>query len=309
MQILKMKTIGSLLLFLLSPLLCAQENAENSDKVWTLEECINYAWENNLNIRGSQLDQLNNEITLKQSKFDLLPNLSAGGSVGKSFGRTIDPVSNSFVSRDFLSGGISANSNVTVYQGGRLRNTIKRNELNLQAGQYDVQKSQNDVALDVASRYLTVLLNAEQLENSKYQLEVTQAQLEQTLILVEAGSLPYSNQLDLESQVASNEVQVVNAENNYTISLLNLKQSMQMPAELTLNIEQPDIDISGLSLTGIMNVNDVFEIAQETMPEVKSSKLVIESRGIEEKIAKAAFLPTLSVSGSLTTNYLTNPGN
>ncbi len=303
MQILKMKTIGSLLLFLLSPLLCAQENAENSDKVWTLEECINYAWENNLNIRGSQLDQLNNEITLKQSKFDLLPNLSAGGSVGKSFGRTIDPVSNSFVSRDFLSGGISANSNVTVYQGGRLRNTIKRNELNLQAGQYDVQKSQNDVALDVASRYLTVLLNAEQLENSKYQLEVTQAQLEQTLILVEAGSLPYSNQLDLESQVASNEVQVVNAENNYTISLLNLKQSMQMPAELTLNIEQPDIDISGLSLTGIMNVNDVFEIAQETMPEVKSSKLVIESRGIEEKIAKAAFLPTLSVSGSLTTNY------
>lgn len=303
MQILKMKTIGSILLFLWIPVLWAQDDTANADKVWTLEECIDYAWENNLNIRSSQLDQLTNEITLKQSKFDLLPNLSAGGSVGKSFGRTIDPVSNSFVSRDFMSGGVSANSNVTLYQGGRLRNTIKRNELNMQSGQYDLEKAQNDVALDVASRYLTVLLNAEQLDNSRYQLEVTQAQLEQTLILVEAGSVPYSNQLDLASQVASNEVQVVNAENNYAISVLNLKQSMQMPADFTLNIAQPDIDVSSLALTGIMKVSEVFEVAQATMPEVKSTQLIIESRGIDEKIAKAAFLPTLSLSGSLTTNY------
>lgn len=298
-----MKTISSIMLFLLAPILWAQDREQATDKIWTLEECIDYAWENNLNIRGSQLDQLNNEITLKQSKFDLLPNLSAGGSVGKSFGRTIDPVSNSFVSRDFVSGGISANSSVTLYQGGRLRNTIERNKLDLEAGQLDLQKVRNDVALDVASRYLTVLLNAEQLENSRYQLEVTSAQLEQTIILVEAGSVPYSNQLDLESQVASNEVQVVNAENSFNISLLNLKQSMQMPAEQQLNIEQPDIDVTSLALTGIKDVDEVYQIAQSTMPEVKSSLLVIDSREIDEKIAKAAFLPTLSVGASLSTNY------
>lgn len=298
-----MKTISSIMLFLFAPILWAQDNEQAADKIWTLEECINYAWENNLNIRGSQLDQLNNEITLKQSKFDLLPNLSAGGSIGKSFGRTIDPVSNSFVSRDFVSGGLSANSNLTIYQGGRLRNTIKRNELNLEAGQLNLQKSQNDVALDVASRYLTVLLNAEQLENSRFQLEVTSAQLEQTVVLVEAGSVPYSNQLDLESQVASNEVQVVNAENNYNIALLNLKQSMQMPAEQQLIIEQPDIDIASVALTGIKDVDEVYQVAQSTMPEIKSSQLVIESREMDEKIAKAAFLPTLSVGASLSTNY------
>ena len=149
-------------------------SGQDSDNNWSLEECINYAWENNLTIRNSQLAQLQNEISLKQSKFARLPNLSAGGSVGKSFGRTIDPVTNSFVSQAFASGGFSANTNVTLYQGGILRNRIEQNELNLEASKFDLQKAKNDIGLTVATNFLNVLLNREQLRipnsNFKFQL-------------------------------------------------------------------------------------------------------------------------------------------
>ncbi len=276
---------------------------QSSKTEWTLEECVSYAWENNLTIRNNQLTQLQNEIAVKQSKFALLPNLSAGGSVGKSFGRTIDPVSNSFVSQDILTSGLSANSNVTVYQGGILQNTIKQNELNLQASEFDLQKAKNDIGLSVATNFLNVLLNREQLENAKFQLEVTKNQLDRTKKLVEAGSLPLTNQLDLESQNASNEVQVVTAENNLSLAMLNLKQSMQMPADQDLNIVAPtDLSVEDVAMT-LETPSKVFDVAVENQPEVKSAELGIKSNGIGEKIARGAFLPSLSISGSISTNY------
>ncbi|OEK01679.1 hypothetical protein BFP97_09195 [Roseivirga sp. 4D4] len=269
---------------------------------WTLEECVSYAWENNLTIRNNQLTQLQNEIAVKQSKFARLPNLSAGGGVGKSFGRTIDPVSNSFISQDILSGSLSANSSVILYQGGTLQNTIRQNELNLQSSEFDLQKAKNDIGLSVATNFLNVLLNREQLENAKFQLEVTENQLARTKKLVEAGSLPLTNQLDLESQNASNEVQVVTAENNLSLAMLNLKQSMQMPADQELNIVAPDLSVDEVEMT-LQTPTQVYEVAVANQPEVKSADLGIKSNDLGEKIARGAFLPTLSLSGSISTNY------
>jgi len=271
-------------------------------ETWSLEECINYAWEHNLTVRNSELNQLGNEINLKQAQWALAPNLNAGGSLGKSFGRTIDPVTNRFVSRDFLSGGISANANVTLYQGGMMRNTIKQNKVDLEASQYDLEKTKNDIGLNVATNYLNVLLNREQLANAEFQLEVTKEQLERTKKLVAAGSLPLSNELDLESQVASNEVSVVNAENNLSISILNLKQSMQMPAHEDLEIEIPDLEVEGVTIA-VTDADEIYSIALTTQPEVRSAELGVESSEIGVKISKSGYLPTLSLGGSLSTNY------
>lgn len=276
--------------------------SSNSAKNWSLEECINYAWENNLTVRTNQLTQLQNEIAVKQSKFALLPNLSAGGGVGKSFGRTIDPVTNSFVSTDFLSGSISANSNVTLYQGGILRNTIRQNELNLEASQFDLEKAKNDIGLSVATNFLNVLLNTEQLENARYQLKVSEEQLERTKKLVDAGSLPLTNQLDLESQKASNEVQVVNAENALNLALLNLKQSMQMPADESLNIVAPELEVDDVKMS-MDTPSRIYDVALQNQPEVKSAELGIRSSDMGVKISRGNFLPSLSLSGSISTNY------
>lgn len=295
---LKNKLIMGLAMLFSISLARGQEN----QTVFSLEECINYAWENNLNVRNNQLTQLSSEIALKQSKFALLPSLGAGGRVGKSFGRSIDPVSNSFISQDFTTGGFSANSTMTVYNGGILKNTIKRNELNLEASEFDLQKAKNDIGLQVATNFLTLLLNQEQLENARYQLEVTNAQLERTKKLVQAGSLPITNQLDLESQLASNEVQVVNAENSVNIALLNLKQSMQMPGETELQIEAPEIEVEDAKLA-MDNPSKIFEIAVDNQPDIKSAELGIQSSDMDVKISKGAFLPSLSINGSISTNY------
>lgn len=290
--------ILGLVLFLNANLARGQE----SKTMYTLEECIAYAWENNLSVRNNQLSQLSNEIALKQSKMALLPSLSAGGSVGKSFGRSIDPVSNSFVSQDFTTGGLSANSSVTLFNGGILRNTIKQNEINLEASEFDLEKAKNDIGLQVATNFLNVLLNREQLENVKYQREITSAQLDRIKKQVLAGALPMTNQLDLESQLASNEVQVVNAENALNLALLNLKQAMQMPADEPFQIASPEVGIESVKLA-MEGPSKIYEVALDNQPEVKSAELGIQSGDMGVRISKGAFLPSLSVSGSISTNY------
>ena len=297
---LKSKIGASLLLLLTTTGLLGQTDPQ--PEIWSLERCINYAWENNLTVRNSELTQLNNEINLKQSKWSLAPNLNAGGSLGKSFGRTVDPVSNRFVSQDFLSGGLSANANITLYQGGILRNTIKQDKVDLEASQYDLEKTKNDIGLSVATNYLNVLLNKEQLSNAQFQLEVTKNQLERTTKMVDAGSVPLTNQLDLESQLASNEVSVVNAENNLSIALLNLKQAMQMPAHDNIDVEVPELAVEDVSLA-TTDSDEIYDIALTTQPEIKSAELNIESSDLGVKISKGQYLPSLSVGGSLSTNY------
>ena len=271
-------------------------------ELWTLEECVNYAWENNLTVRTNELNQRQNEINLKEAKFSRLPDLSGRGSVGQQFGRTINPNTNEFTSNDVIGGSMSLNSSVTLYRGGQILNTIKRNELDLKASEYDLEKAKNDIGLTVATNFLNVLLNREQLSNARFQLQVTQEQLERTKKLVEAGSLPMTNQLDLESQEASNQVQVVNAENNLNLSMLNLKQAMQMPAQESLDIVAPDVEVGQLSSVS-QNPNEIYQIALANQPDIKSADLGIESGALGIKIAKAAFLPNLTLSGSISSNF------
>lgn len=275
---------------------------QTGPRLWTLEECINYAWENNLTIRGNQLNQLQNEITLKESRFSRLPNLNGGGNVGKQFGRTINPQTNEFTNVDVLGGSMSLSTSVVLYRGGQINNTIKQNEVNLKASEQDLLKARNDIGLTVATNFLTVLLNQEQLENAKFQLKTSEEQLERTKKLVNAGSLPLANQLDLESQKATNEVTLINAENNVNLSLLNLKQSMQMPAGEAFQINAPEVEVSSLLMTR-QNPSEIYQIAINNQPDIKSAELGIESSDYGIKLAKAAFYPTVSLNGSISSNF------
>ncbi|MFT6826791.1 MAG: outer membrane protein [Roseivirga sp.] len=272
------------------------------DKSWTLVECVNYAWENNLTVRSSELTQLNNEIALKESQFAMLPNLSGNGNIGKSFGRSIDPSTNSFNSVDFVNGSFSLSSSVTLSNGGIIRNRIKQNELSLDASELDLQKAKNDIGVTVATNFLNVLLNQEQLKNANFQLESTQAQLERTKKLVDAGSLPLTNQLDLESQVATNEVSVINAENALRLAILNLKQSMQMPADETLILAAPEVTVESIGSVD-KKPSEIYEVAKAEQPEIASAQLNVESSDLGVKIAKGFFYPSLSLSGRLSSNF------
>lgn len=272
------------------------------DKPWTLEACIHYARENNLTIRTNRLDQIQNEINLKEARFSRLPNLSADGNGGKQFGRTINPNTNEFTSTDVIGGSMGLSSSVFLFNGGRIINSIKRGKINLKASGYKLEQSKNNVALTVATNFLNVLLNREQLENVRFQLRVTREQLERTKKLVKAGSLPLTNQLDLESQAASNEVRVVNAENTLNLSVLSLKQAMQMPAEENLEIEAPKIEADDVMMIS-QSPGEIYRIALKNQPDVKSADLSVESGELGIKVARAAFLPSISLRGSISSNF------
>lgn len=278
----------------------ASVNAQGT--VYTLEQCIQIAFENNLNVQRGKLDQKSSEINLVQSKMSRLPDLNLGTNYGSNWGRSIDPTSNLFETRKINSAGLSGQSNVTLYSGFQISNTIKQSIIELEAGTKDLQKVKNDVALSVANLYLNVIFNQELKGNAELQLNSSNEQVERTKKLVDAGSLPITNLLNLQAQKATDEVNLVNAENNYDLAVLQLKQALLIPATDSFEIEVPDIQVESLEPTSY-NPNEIFSQAQGNQPEIKSADLRIRSADIGMKISKSAFMPRLTFSGGFRTNY------
>jgi outer membrane protein len=275
---------------------------QDADTVWTLEECIDYVLDENLTIKRSELSVRDYEIQLSQSRADLYPNLNFGGQYNNLWGRSIDPTTNLFSSQRIQSGGVQASSNVTLYGGSQIRNSIKRNKLNLEASTYDLETAKNDAMLNVTLAFLNIILNVELLENATYQLQTTQSQLETTHKQVEVGALPISRELELVAQVESNEVSVINAENELRMSKLRLKQYLLIPANAPFEIDIPELDIDQMEPV-LVSVDEVFRTAETIMPEVKSADLGVESSEIYVKIARGGLDPRLFASGNMYTNY------
>lgn len=271
-------------------------------KKWTVEECVDFAFENNLNVQRSELSMQNEEVSLKQNKLSRIPTLNMNIFNSWRWGRSIDPTTNLFSTQQINSNGASATSQFLVYRGSQLNRTVKQGEKIVQATFYDLEKSKNDVALDVVFGYLQIIFTRELLENSRFQLNTTRAQMEQTDKLVNAGSLPRTNLLNLQSQVASNEVDVISAENNVNIAILQLKQYLQIPAEQEFDIVTPEFDADNYPFVPY-SVGEVYQQAVAAQPEIKSADLRIESAQLGVMIAKSDRFPTVGLQGQYNTNY------
>jgi outer membrane protein len=271
-------------------------------KQWDLEACVNHAYENSLAVQRSQLALKDNEALVKQGKLSRLPTLNMNVFNSWRWGRSIDPTTNLFTTQRINSNGANASSNFLLYQGSRLSRSIKQGEMNVQASMYDLEKAKNDVALDVVFGYLQIIFTRELLENAREQLKTTKTQMDQTAKFVEAGSLPITNLLDLQSQVAGNEVDVINAENDVNLAVLQLKQFLQIPAEEPFDIVTPDFSASNYAFV-TMSVGEVFETAVQTQPEIKSADIQIESAQMGVKIARSDHIPQVGLQGQFFTNY------
>ena len=268
---------------------------------WTLKQCIDYALANSLAIQRSNYNVENSEVDLRQSKFARLPNINANLGYGYSWGRGLDPVSNNFVSQEIRSSNISGNASLPLYNGLTIQNTIKQNQRALAASEYDLAKSKNDLILNVANLFITVVFNKELVENAKYQLASSQQQLDRTRKQVAAGALAKSEELNLDAQVASNEVTVVQQENALAMSILQLKQALLIPASQGLDVEIPQIDPEDLVID--QTRNEIFEIARETLPEMKSAEMRIQSSGFAVKASRGNLYPRLNLTAGVNTNY------
>ncbi len=273
---------------------------ETSEK-WTLKQCIEYALANNLAVQRSNYNVENSEVDLRQAKFSRLPNINGNVGYGYSWGRGLDPVTNNFVSQEIRSSNISGNASLPLYNGLTIHNTIRQNQRELAASEYDLAKAKNDLILNVANLFITVVFNKELVENAKYQLASSEQQLDRTRKQVAAGALPKSEELNLDAQVAGNEVTVVQQENALAMSILQLKQALRIPASQGLDVEVPQIDPEDLVID--QTRNEIFEIARKTLPEIKSAEMRIQSSGFGVKASRGNLYPRLNLTAGINTTY------
>lgn len=269
---------------------------------WTLERCISYAIENNIQLKQSALQVESSKYDKTQSLAQMFPNLNASTGFSTNFGRNIDPGTNQFVNEQVNSNNFSVGSSVTLFNGLRLLNTFKKSQLDLLAAEYDMQGLSNDISMNIATAFMQVMFNEELLYVAQEQVTISAEQLERTSKLVDAGSIPEGNLFDVEAQLASNELQVINAENALSAAVLALKQLLNLPASESFRIKRPEVDIPIDGLGG-KTVGTVYDHALNNWPQIKSRETNLESARKSEKIVFATYTPTLGANASVSTFY------
>lgn len=272
-----------------------------SVKKWTLKECIDYALANNLTIQRTELNVDNSEVDYDQARLSRLPSINGSASYGSSWGRGLDPVTNSFTTQQINSSNLSATGSWLLFNGLRQHNTVNQSRSALGASEQDLSKAKNDLILNVAGLFINVVFNKELLQNARFQLASSQQQLERAKKQVAAGALPKSEELNLDAQVAGNEVTVVQQENALALSILQLKQALRIPASQGFDAEVPQLEPEDLIID--QSRDEIFDIAKQTMPEIRASQLRIRSTRYGVRAAKGSLYPRLSLNGQISTNY------
>jgi len=280
---------------IISPSLYAQ-------KTWSLEDCIMYAFENNIQIKQQKLNSEIYKNDLFQLKANLFPDLNAGASASQSFGRGLDASTYEFSNQQIKSSSFSINSSVTLFNGLQQYNTIQQNKFNLLASIQETEKLKNDISLMIAGAYLQILMDMELLAVAENQLGITKLQVDRTSKLVEAGSLAKGSLLEIQSQAASEELMVINSQNALDISYLTLTQFLDLDSTGGFSIEVPELGaIVDRPIT--MSIGNIFDEARSTLPQVKSAEFQLESAKKNLDIARGARSPRLTLSGSYGSYY------
>lgn len=276
--------------------------AQTNEK-WSLEKCIEYAVKNNLAVKQAQLTGQIAKNESLQSKLNLLPQIDANVSYNFNFGNSLNPVSFQFVESNSQSGSANLQASLPLFTGLQQIHNIQRTKYELLASQFDYQAAQNNVALNVSSAFLQAVLNKEILNVLGKQKLLTEAQKQNIEARVKAGMLPENTLLDIEAQYARDEANIVNARGLYNISVLTLKQLLQLPSSEAFELDIPDIDMQTLAGVGGITSESVFEFAVRNQPTIKSAEARIKSADASRKMAMGNFSPTLSAFTSLSTGY------
>ncbi len=271
-------------------------------KVWNLRECIDRAWQENIQLKLTISNNSLNSINEYQSKAALYPNLNGSASQGFNFGRSLDPSTYQYVNESVRSNNFGLNSNVVLFNGFQYRNTIKKYGLDVDAGKQQIEKTKNDIALNVAGAYLQILLAQEQLAVAQSQVAAAQINVDKTKIMVDVGKLAEANLYQLKSQLAGYKSQEITAENQIALAKLTLEQLMELPASDDFTIEIPVLN--GIPLIDTSSTTDqIYKVALGNQPQIKGADLQVQSAAMSYNISKGAYLPKLTLGGSLTSSY------
>lgn len=273
-----------------------------AQEVITIQQAVDNALNNNLQIKQAAFGAALSNETLIQSKNALLPSVNGSTNFNKNFGRSIDPSTNQFISQQFTSANGNLNASADIFQGFQKINQIRQNKLLLAADQTNVEKIKNDLILQVVTAYMQILYNKDLLAASQQQLEVAKQTLKREQALLEVGNKTLADVSQAKSQVATAELNTTNAQNTLSISYLTLNQLMEKQPENRFEVQAPVV-AENYSLQSSYDINAIFATAVTSFPDIKLASLRTQAalRGIS--VAKSSYYPTLSIGGGLGTNY------
>jgi outer membrane protein len=298
--------------FLLSVAMIVFINAYPQKK-WSLEECINYAYENNLQIKRQELNVDYNKNNFNQSKFSTLPNLNGQWTHSFSSGKTIDNSKEipRYVNENYWSGNMGVNSNLNIFSGLTILNDIKQKKYKFLQSQSDLEKTKNDIAMNLTLGYLNILFAKEQVDVAKNKLEVTSLQAERTRKLMEVGNVAQGEYFAIKAQESNDKLALVNQLNALDIAYLDMTQYLDLDSAEGFDIVVPE-NLEVELLTPPQSVENIYGKALENMPQIRSAELELKSA--EKDLAKAwgQVSPSIGINGGLYTYYsalATDPTN
>ncbi len=267
----------------------------------TLKQCVEAAISNNLQVRQSDLQVQTGQVNLRQSRANLLPDLSSSINHGINQGRSIDPFTNGYINQQVKVANYGLSSGIILFNGFQLRNLIKQNKLSYEADKMDLQQTKDNVTLNVILAYVQILNNEEQLEQSKSQAQLSRRQVERLIIMNESGAIAPAELYDLKGQLASDELAIINNKNALNSAKLLLAQLMNVSYNSNLEVEKVIADT--LTLRDNNDPAALYDISVKQLAIVKAAELRKQSALKGVRVAKGYYFPTMYLGGNLYTNY------
>ncbi len=281
---------------------CGQLANAQQNNVLTLQQCIDVAIKNNLNVKQSGLTMEQDRINFNQAKENLLPSINGSVSHNISQGRSINPVTNTYANQSLTSDNYGLSGGITLFNGLALQNNIKQASLYYQAGKMDYLQAKNVVTINIITNYLQILDNEEILAQAISQQQVAQQTVERSEILEKSGANKTPVDLyNFRGTLASSKVAVVNYRNSLEASKLNLYNLMNIP--FNRNAELQPLNAEEMKGQYGVGVDDIYNAALQQLPVIKAATLRRESAQQAVKVARGLLLPYLSLSANLGTNY------
>lgn len=276
--------------------------AQDSLKVWTLGECLDYALENNIQLRQSRNDYLSGIEDTEEAKAALFPSLSASATQGY----TNYPSSNA-TDRNSYTGTYGLNAGMTLYEGGKLRTAVKQQQVQNRIDALAVEESANDIRVAIVQAYMQCLYAAESVTVNRSTAEASKARRDRAEAMWQAGSISKVDFAQLESQYVSDEYQVVVARTSLDNYKLQLKQLLELDITEEMNLAAPAIQESEV-LSALPAKAEIYATALDAMPEIKRGELGVESAELGIKQARAGFFPSVSLSAGIGTGHMSGGG-
>lgn len=272
-----------------------------AQEAWSLQQCIDYALENNVNLKMTALNQDFAQNTLLQTKMDIYtPLVNAGVTHNFNFSNSVDPLTFQFVNQNTQSSVYTLNANFSVFEGMSRINNMRANKNELTATELEIEEAKNQTRLSVTNLYLQILVAEEVLKIAEERLKLTKAQFRNTNELVKSGVLARGDLLEVEAQMANEELSIVNAENNVVRAYNQLKNLLQLPPFEPFEIQKVDFqDENDFNVNPELLINRSFV----NMPNLLGAEFRMQAAEKKLKAARGALSPSLSVSGRIGTNY------